>query len=65
MRWDLRAQRFALRSVRNDPKLIGYRDADEFEICFESVDLIRYRPAFEGWHGRPGIVGTMKKSLMV
>jgi hypothetical protein len=38
---------------------------DQFEIYFESVDVIRYPPAFEGWHGRPAIVATMKKSLMV
>jgi hypothetical protein len=35
----------------------------QFEIYFESVELIRYPPAFEGWHGRPALVATGKKSL--
>jgi hypothetical protein len=36
---------------------------EQFEIYFESVEVIRYPPAFEGWQGRPPLVARGKKLL--
>jgi hypothetical protein len=36
---------------------------EQFEIYFESVEVIRYPPAFEGWQGRPALVAHGKKFL--
>lgn len=34
---------------------------EQFEQYFETVDVVRYPPAFEGWVGRPAILASGKK----
>jgi SAM-dependent methyltransferase len=34
---------------------------EQFEEHFESVSVVRYPPAFEGWQGRPALLATRKK----
>ena len=38
---------------------------EQFEALFESVSIIRYPPAFEGWQGRPALVATRKRAAAI